>query len=107
MHSTLQTRFAGRNRLLVRLASVSRWLFLLGLAARGASGPDGAERLGGARATADILRAVPGVNVVLVRTRGVWGSRFSYALCATAAGIDLNDSNSSAGGDNLSSCRTF
>lgn len=40
---------------------------------------DGVERLGGARATADILSAVPDVQVVLVRTRGLWGSMFSYA----------------------------
>jgi long-chain-fatty-acid--[acyl-carrier-protein] ligase len=40
---------------------------------------DGRERLGGARATADILRAVPQATVLLVRTRGVWGSSFSYA----------------------------
>jgi long-chain-fatty-acid--[acyl-carrier-protein] ligase len=40
---------------------------------------DGMEQLGGARALADILRAVPQATVVLVRTRGVWGSMFSYA----------------------------
>jgi long-chain-fatty-acid--[acyl-carrier-protein] ligase len=40
---------------------------------------DGVERLGGARALADILQAVPEVTVVLVRTRGVWGSSFSFA----------------------------
>ncbi|HZY85256.1 MAG TPA: AMP-binding protein [Gemmataceae bacterium] len=40
---------------------------------------DGVERLGGARAVADILQAVPEANVVLVRTRGVWGSMFSFA----------------------------
>lgn len=40
---------------------------------------DGRERLGGARATADILGAVPNATVVLARTRGVWGSSFSYA----------------------------
>jgi long-chain-fatty-acid--[acyl-carrier-protein] ligase len=40
---------------------------------------DGLERLGGARAVADILQAVPEAEVVLVRTRGVWGSMFSYA----------------------------
>jgi long-chain-fatty-acid--[acyl-carrier-protein] ligase len=41
---------------------------------------DGVERLGAARAAADILRAVPNVQVVLVRTRGLWGSRFSFAF---------------------------
>jgi long-chain-fatty-acid--[acyl-carrier-protein] ligase len=40
---------------------------------------DGQERLGGARALADILQAVPEATVVLVRTRGVWGSMFGYA----------------------------
>jgi long-chain-fatty-acid--[acyl-carrier-protein] ligase len=40
---------------------------------------DGRERLGGARALADILQAVPEANVVLVRTRGLWGSMFGYA----------------------------
>ncbi len=39
----------------------------------------GIERLGGARALADILQAVPQASVVLVRTRGLWGSMFSYA----------------------------
>jgi long-chain-fatty-acid--[acyl-carrier-protein] ligase len=40
---------------------------------------DGVERLGAARALTDILRAVPDVSIVLVRTRGVWGSSFTYA----------------------------
>ena len=40
---------------------------------------DGVERLGAARALSDILRAVPDVTIVLVRTRGVWGSLFTYA----------------------------
>ncbi len=40
---------------------------------------DGIERLGAASAVVDILRAVPDANVVLLRTRGVWGSMFSYA----------------------------
>ncbi|MFO0847253.1 MAG: AMP-binding protein [Gemmataceae bacterium] len=40
---------------------------------------DGAERLGGARAVSDILDAVPTVTLVLVRTRGLWGSRLSWA----------------------------
>ncbi|MDB5307978.1 MAG: hypothetical protein JWO38_2180 [Gemmataceae bacterium] len=40
---------------------------------------DGVERLGGASALTDILRAVPDAEVVLVRTRGVWGSMFTYA----------------------------
>jgi acyl-CoA synthetase (AMP-forming)/AMP-acid ligase II/1-acyl-sn-glycerol-3-phosphate acyltransferase/acyl carrier protein len=40
---------------------------------------DGTERLGAARAAADILRAVPEAQIVLVRTWGLWGSSFSYA----------------------------
>jgi acyl-CoA synthetase (AMP-forming)/AMP-acid ligase II/acyl carrier protein len=40
---------------------------------------NGTERLGGARALTDILQAVPEAEVVLVRTRGVWGSKLSYA----------------------------
>jgi len=39
----------------------------------------GSERLGGARAASDILAAHPQATVVLVRTRGLWGSRFSWA----------------------------
>jgi long-chain-fatty-acid--[acyl-carrier-protein] ligase len=40
---------------------------------------DGQERLGGAQALGEILRAVPEANMVLVRTRGLWGSMFSFA----------------------------
>jgi long-chain-fatty-acid--[acyl-carrier-protein] ligase len=40
---------------------------------------DGVERLRAARALTDVLRAVPEVNIVLARTRGLWGSMFSYA----------------------------
>jgi long-chain-fatty-acid--[acyl-carrier-protein] ligase len=40
---------------------------------------DGAERLGGARTAADVLAAVPECTVVLARTRGLWGSMFSWA----------------------------
>jgi len=39
----------------------------------------GMERLGGTRAVADILQARPETPVILVRTRGVWGSKWSYA----------------------------
>jgi long-chain-fatty-acid--[acyl-carrier-protein] ligase len=38
----------------------------------------GVERIGAARALADILKAVPEANVVAVRTRGLFGSSFSY-----------------------------
>jgi len=40
---------------------------------------DGRERLGGTRAVSDILAAYPQVTVVLIRTRGLWGSRFGWA----------------------------
>jgi long-chain-fatty-acid--[acyl-carrier-protein] ligase len=39
----------------------------------------GVERVGGARTVADVLAAVPTVTVVLVRTRGLWGSSLSWA----------------------------
>ncbi|MEZ0295592.1 MAG: AMP-binding protein, partial [Candidatus Methylacidiphilales bacterium] len=42
----------------------------------------GKEILGASRAAADILARVPEANVVLVRTRGVWGSSFSFAQTA-------------------------
>lgn len=44
---------------------------------------DGVERLGSARAVSDILAAVPNVTLVLVRTRGLWGSMFSWAYTGT------------------------
>jgi long-chain-fatty-acid--[acyl-carrier-protein] ligase len=40
---------------------------------------NGIESIGGSRSVADILAAVPNVTVVLVRTRGLWGSMFSVA----------------------------
>lgn len=40
----------------------------------------GAERMGGASFVHDLLMACPSANVVLVRTTGLWGSRFSKAL---------------------------
>jgi long-chain-fatty-acid--[acyl-carrier-protein] ligase len=40
---------------------------------------DGVERIGGARTVADVLAAVPDATAVLVRTRGLWGSSFSWA----------------------------
>jgi long-chain-fatty-acid--[acyl-carrier-protein] ligase len=44
---------------------------------------DGQEKLGGARAVSDILQAVPEAQIVLLRTRGVWGSMFSFARTGT------------------------
>lgn len=43
----------------------------------------GVERLGAARTVADVLRDVPEVRLLLVRTRGVWGSRFSFGFNGT------------------------
>jgi long-chain-fatty-acid--[acyl-carrier-protein] ligase len=40
---------------------------------------NGSEVLGGARALADVLKATPEANILLVRTRGVWGSSFTFA----------------------------
>jgi long-chain-fatty-acid--[acyl-carrier-protein] ligase len=40
---------------------------------------DGIERIGPARAAAEILHAFPESRVVLVRTRGVWGSSWTWA----------------------------
>jgi long-chain-fatty-acid--[acyl-carrier-protein] ligase len=40
---------------------------------------DGMEHLGGSRSVADILRAVPETQLVRLRTRGIYGSCFSYA----------------------------
>jgi long-chain-fatty-acid--[acyl-carrier-protein] ligase len=47
----------------------------------------GLEILGGARGLTDILAAVPEAEIVLVRTRGVWGSRFSYAQTGQHPGL--------------------
>jgi len=43
---------------------------------------DGVERVGGTRAVADILTAVPQATVVIVRSRGFWGSMYSWAPTA-------------------------
>jgi long-chain-fatty-acid--[acyl-carrier-protein] ligase len=40
---------------------------------------DGQEYLGSASALTEILKAVPDLNIVVVRTRGLWGSRASNA----------------------------
>jgi len=47
----------------------------------------GFERLGAARAAAEILARCPQANVVLVRTRGVWGSMFTYARTGAAPNL--------------------
>jgi long-chain-fatty-acid--[acyl-carrier-protein] ligase len=43
----------------------------------------GTEKIGGARAVSDILAAVPNVTVVLARSRGLWGSSFSWGYSGT------------------------
>lgn len=40
---------------------------------------DGLERLGASRALTQILSAVPEASIVTVRTRGLWGSMYSFA----------------------------
>src|SRR5262249_2513579 len=45
----------------------------------------GFEVIGGARALTEILRAVPDAKIVLVRTRGLWGSSFSWAQTGNKA----------------------
>src|SRR5262249_5732709 len=40
---------------------------------------DGLERIGPARSAADILRQVPEASVLLVRSRGLWGSSWTWA----------------------------
>ncbi len=47
----------------------------------------GVEELGAARALTDILQAVPEAKLVLVRTRGVWGSQFTYAQTGKAPSL--------------------
>ncbi|MCI0459728.1 MAG: AMP-binding protein [Gemmataceae bacterium] len=47
----------------------------------------GREAIGAARAPSDILSRAPDAPVVLVRTRGVWGSSFSYAFTGKAPSL--------------------
>ncbi|MEN6493329.1 MAG: AMP-binding protein [Thermoguttaceae bacterium] len=47
----------------------------------------GLEEIGGSRSAAEILERCPQANVVLVRTRGVWGSMFSYAQTGRAPNL--------------------
>lgn len=44
----------------------------------------GIEEIGANRAAAEVLQRCPNVNVVLVRTRGLWGSMFTYAATGQA-----------------------
>lgn len=47
----------------------------------------GQEMVGAARTAAEVLARCPQANVVLVRTRGLWGSRFSYARTGRAPNL--------------------
>jgi long-chain-fatty-acid--[acyl-carrier-protein] ligase len=48
---------------------------------------NGVESLGAARTLTEVLGTVPEAKLVLVRTRGVWGSRFSYAQTGEAPSL--------------------
>ncbi len=48
-----------------------------------------AEVIGAARAVHEIIQRSPDINIVLVRTRGVWGSRFSCAANGTVPNLAL------------------
>lgn len=48
---------------------------------------NGTEQLGSARAVSEILARAPGARVVLVRTRGLWGSMFSYGRTGSAPNL--------------------
>lgn len=50
----------------------------------------GKEIVGGASATHTLLHECPDCNVVLVRTTGLWGSRFSRALTGTSPNFIQN-----------------
>ncbi len=49
----------------------------------------GVEVVGASRAVSDILERFPNANLVLVRTRGVWGSMFTYARTGKAPRLGL------------------
>jgi long-chain-fatty-acid--[acyl-carrier-protein] ligase len=49
----------------------------------------GSEHLGAARTTADVLQAVPEVQIVLLRDRGLWGSMFGFARTGDAPPLVL------------------
>ncbi|MHC9539550.1 MAG: AMP-binding protein [Vulcanimicrobiota bacterium] len=47
------------------------------------------ERLGGTSALAEILNAAPDVEIIAVRTSGMWGSMWSYAFLGTNPNIPM------------------
>ena len=86
---TEQSRDA-RERTLAMIDAVVAGLqrgesFLLYPSGRASGGA--VEVVGAARAAAEILERCPQANVVLVRTRGVWGSMFSYARTGKAPSL--------------------
>ncbi len=48
---------------------------------------NGREEVGAARTAAEVLARCPQANVVLVRTRGLWGSMFTYARTGQAPSL--------------------
>ena len=48
---------------------------------------NGREEVGAARTAAEVLARCPQANVVLVRTRGLWGSMFTYARTGKAPSL--------------------
>ena len=48
---------------------------------------DGLEVVGAARSAAEILERSPDCQIVLLRTRGLWGSMFTYAQTGTAPSL--------------------
>lgn len=48
---------------------------------------NGREEVGAARTAAEVLARCPQANVVLVRTRGLWGSMFTYARTGNAPNL--------------------
>ncbi len=56
----------------------------VGLWPSGRAQRDGTEQLGAASGLTEILQAVPEASIVIVRTRGLWGSMFSYARTGKA-----------------------
>ncbi len=47
------------------------------------------ERLGGTSALAEILEASPDIEIIAVRTRGMWGSMWSFAYLGTNPNIPM------------------
>ena len=52
---------------------------------------NGVESLGAARTLTEVLGSVPEAKLVLVRTRGVWGSRFSFPATILLTSARVSD----------------